>query len=150
MDAIYRAGSTAVRKIRRRRISLNNRLTGETTSPIPRTLRFAVRLARLAEESGWFDNVLRTRDLVYCSRIKPERTTAILDRLKQRKLVQWALAYLAGAWFVMQLVDVLGGRWGVTEYMARVVDLVLVVGLFVTLVVAWYHGEKGRQRVSGP
>jgi adenylate cyclase len=107
-------------------------------------------LARLAEESGWFDNVLRAWDLVYCSRIKPERTTAILDRLKQRKLVQWALAYLAGAWFVMQLVDVLGGRWGVTEYMARVVDLVLVVGLFVTLVVAWYHGEKGRQRVSGP
>jgi adenylate cyclase len=64
--------------------------------------------------------------------------------------VQWALAYLAGAWFVMQLVDVLGSRWGVTENMARVVDLVLFVGLFVTLVIAWYHSEKGRQRVSGP
>ena len=26
----------------------------------------------------------------------------------------------------------------------------LVVGFFVTLVLAWYHGEEGRQRVSGP
>jgi serine/threonine-protein kinase len=24
------------------------------------------------------------------------------------------------------------------------------MGFFVTLVLAWYHGEKGRQRVSGP
>ncbi|MGI9247829.1 MAG: hypothetical protein ACR2QI_02365 [Woeseiaceae bacterium] len=63
--------------------------------------------------------------------------------------MQWALAYLAGAWFVMQLVDVLGGRWGVSNAMARVIDMVLVLGLLVTLVLAWYHGEKGRQRVSG-
>ena len=28
--------------------------------------------------------------------------------------------------------------------------VVIVVGFFVTLILAWYHGEKGRQRVSGP
>ena len=28
--------------------------------------------------------------------------------------------------------------------------VVLAVGFFITLVFAWYHGEKGRQRVSGP
>ncbi len=30
------------------------------------------------------------------------------------------------------------------------IDVLLVVGFFVTLFLAWYHGEKGRQRVSGP
>ena len=62
--------------------------------------------------------------------------------------MQWALAYLAGAWMVMQLVDVLGSRWGIGVYWARVVDLLLVLGLLITLVVSWFHGAKGPQRIS--
>ena len=73
----------------------------------------------------------------------------IVDKLKQRKIVQWGLAYLAAAWLVMQVVDVLGGRWGISDASARVVDLALVAGFFIALVLAWYHGEQGRQRVSG-
>jgi TolB-like protein len=72
------------------------------------------------------------------------------DDLKQRKLFQWAVAYLAGAWVLMQLIDVLGSRWGVSDSAARIIDVILIVGFFVTLVVAWYHGDQGRQRVSGP
>jgi TolB-like protein/tetratricopeptide (TPR) repeat protein len=75
---------------------------------------------------------------------------SILIDLKQRKLFQWAVAYLTGAWLMMQLVDVLGTRWGIPDYVARIMDIVLIVGFFVTLVVAWYHGDQGRQRVSGP
>jgi TolB-like protein/Flp pilus assembly protein TadD len=74
---------------------------------------------------------------------------SLRERLKKRKIVQWAVAYLAGAWVVMQLVDVLGGRWGISDAAARLIDLVLVLGFFVALVLAWYHGEQGRQRVSG-
>ncbi|MBT8047436.1 MAG: hypothetical protein HKN57_10220 [Xanthomonadales bacterium] len=70
--------------------------------------------------------------------------------LKQRKIFQWAVAYLAGAWVLMQLIDVLGARWGITDGIARIIDVGLIVGLFVTLVVAWYHGDQGQQRVSGP
>jgi TolB-like protein/Flp pilus assembly protein TadD len=73
----------------------------------------------------------------------------LLANLKQRKIVQWGLAYLAAAWLVMQVVDVLGGRWGISAASARIVDLALVAGFFVALVLAWYHGEQGRQRVSG-
>ena len=74
----------------------------------------------------------------------------LFDRLKQRKLGQWALAYMAGAWLVLQLVDVLGARWGVSDGLGRTIDVALVVGFGLTLVLAWYHGEQGRQRVSGP
>lgn len=36
---------------------------------------------------------------------------AMLQRLKERKLVQWALAYLAGAWVLLQVLDLLGGNF---------------------------------------
>jgi len=75
---------------------------------------------------------------------------SFFDSLKQRKIFQWAVAYLAGAWVLVQLIDVLGARWGVSDSAARVIDVVLIVGFFVTLVVAWYHGDQGKQRVSGP
>ena len=72
----------------------------------------------------------------------------VIGRLRQRKIVQWAIAYLAGAWMVMQFVDVLGSRWGIGVYWARVIDLLLVLGLLITLVISWFHGAKGTQRVS--
>lgn len=75
---------------------------------------------------------------------------SIIESLKQRKMFQWAAAYLAGAWVLMQLIDVLGSRWGVSDEAARVIDVVLIVGFFTTLVIAWYHGDQGKQRVSGP
>ena len=74
----------------------------------------------------------------------------IVQSLKERKLVQWALAYLAGAWLVWQVMDVLGDRWGLTAGVGRALDMLLIVGLLITLILAWYHGEQGKQRVSGP
>jgi serine/threonine-protein kinase len=75
---------------------------------------------------------------------------SLLQRLKERKLVQWALAYLAGAWVIYEAVDTIGDRWGITETFFQGLFVVLAIGFFITLVLAWYHGEKGRQRVSGP
>ena len=72
----------------------------------------------------------------------------MLKRFRDRKVGQWALAYLAGAWLALQLVDVLGARWGVSDRVGRVLDILLAGGFVVTIVLAWYHGERGRQRVS--
>lgn len=71
------------------------------------------------------------------------------EEIRQRKLVQWALAYLAFAWLILQVVDVLGGTYDWSAGLVRAVPVVLAVGLIGALVVAWYHGEQGRQRVSG-
>ena len=40
------------------------------------------------------------------------RVDGLLDRLRQRKIVQWALAYLAGAFALLQGVDIIGQRFG--------------------------------------
>ncbi len=74
----------------------------------------------------------------------------LLQRLKQRKIVQRGLAYLAGAFVVFQGVEVMAEPWGISPGVQRGIHIVLLIGLLITLVFAWYHGEKGRQRVSGP
>ena len=73
-----------------------------------------------------------------------------LHRLKERHLVQWSLAYLGGAWLLLSVLDVLADPWGIPAGILRSVTLILGLGLLATWVLAWYHGEKGRQRVSGP
>ena len=70
-------------------------------------------------------------------------------KLKQRKLVQWGVAYVAAAFALIQGIDVVAQQFGWPESVRRGTTLVLVVGFFITLVLAWYHGERGAQRVSG-
>jgi serine/threonine-protein kinase len=74
----------------------------------------------------------------------------LLQRLKERKLVQWALAYLAGAWVVYEGTGTALEAWAVPVLLVRSIHVLLIIGFLVTLILAWYHGEKGRQRVSGP
>ncbi len=69
--------------------------------------------------------------------------------LKQRKLVQWALAYVAAAFALLQGIDIVANRFGWPEQTMRLVIIALSIGLFVTLILAWYHGERGAQRVTG-
>lgn len=72
------------------------------------------------------------------------------QKLRTRKIVQWALAYLAGAWLVLQLLSLLAQPFAWPDLVLRAAVVLLAVGFFGTLVIAWYHGEKGAQRVTGP
>lgn len=73
-----------------------------------------------------------------------------LRRARERKLVQWGLAYLAAAWALAEGFELVGSQFGWPIEIRRGITLLLGMGFLVTLVLAWYHGEKGRQRVSGP
>jgi len=70
-------------------------------------------------------------------------------RLKQRKLVQWTLAYVAAAFALLQGVDIVAQRFGWPDSVERIFIIAICIGFFVTLVLAWYHGERGAQNVSG-
>jgi TolB-like protein/Tfp pilus assembly protein PilF len=80
---------------------------------------------------------------------KPPPSLSFFAQLKQRKLVQWALAYVAAAFALLQGMDIVAQRFGWPEQTMRLVIIALSIGLLVTLVLAWYHGERGAQRVSG-
>ena len=70
-------------------------------------------------------------------------------RLKERKLVQWVLAYAAAAFALLQGVDIVAQRFSWPESIERGLIVALAVGFFVTIVLAWFHGERGAQRVTG-
>ncbi len=69
--------------------------------------------------------------------------------LRRRKLVQWALAYIAAAWVVLQVLELLAGVYAWPPLTLRVATGAVALGLPVALTAAWYHGERGEQRVSG-
>ncbi|MGH9885586.1 MAG: hypothetical protein ACREBE_08665, partial [bacterium] len=72
-----------------------------------------------------------------------------LQRLKQRKLVQWAVAYVAAAFALLQGIDIVATRFSWPDSIERILIIASCIGFFLVLVLAWYHGEHGAQRVTG-
>lgn len=72
----------------------------------------------------------------------------LLQALKSRKIAQWSAAYLAGAWVVVQVVALVGAQFNWPEALPRAITVALGVGFFAVLILAWYHGERGQQRIT--
>jgi len=70
-------------------------------------------------------------------------------KLRRRKVVQWGLAYAAGAWALLQVIGFLADAFHWHDSTKQVAAIVLAVGLPIALALAWYHGDRGQQRVSG-
>jgi TolB-like protein len=79
--------------------------------------------------------------------IAPAR--AIWERIKQHKVVQWTLAYLALAYTLLHGAEMLGSSLGWPHGLLRLFTLMLVLGVPVVIVISWYHGARGQRRVSG-
>ena len=71
-------------------------------------------------------------------------------KLRRRKVVQWGLAYAAGAWVLLQVVGFAADAFAWPAITKQLALLGLVVGFPVGLTLAWFHGERGQQRVTGP
>jgi TolB-like protein/Tfp pilus assembly protein PilF len=71
------------------------------------------------------------------------------QRLKERKLVQWVVAYVAAAFALLQGIDIVAQRFAWPDSIERILIIASCVGFFFVLVLAWYHGERGAQRVTG-
>jgi hypothetical protein len=71
------------------------------------------------------------------------------DRLRHRKVVQWGLAYAAGAWVLLQVLGFVSDSFAWPAAIKQVATIMLAIGLPLVLVLAWYHGERGQQRVTG-
>jgi len=74
--------------------------------------------------------------------------TAIWDRLRRRKVVQWGIAYAAGAWGFLQGLAYVSELLEWPAQLQKLTGLALLIGLPIALVLAWYHGDKGERRVT--
>ena len=78
-----------------------------------------------------------------------ERPKDLWDRLKEHKVAQWTLAYAAAAYTLLHGVEMVSDAPDWPHIAVRVVTLLLFVGLPLVATLAWYHGHRAQQRVSG-
>jgi TolB-like protein/lipopolysaccharide biosynthesis regulator YciM len=64
-------------------------------------------------------------------------------------VVQWGLAYAAGVWVLLQVVGFAVDAFAWPAIIKQFALLGLTVGFPVVLTLAWFHGERGQQRVTG-
>ena len=74
----------------------------------------------------------------------------IWRRLRDRKVAQWGLAYIAGAWGFLQGLGYVSDTFGWPGQIRQLVTLAVLIGLPLVLVLAWYHGDRGQQKISAP
>jgi hypothetical protein len=72
----------------------------------------------------------------------------IWERTKQHKVVQWALAYAAIGFALLQGLDLVAGALDWPAVTLRIATLLSLAGLPLVVVLAWYHGHKEDQRFS--
>lgn len=82
-------------------------------------------------------------------RAKAQRScfTSFVRHLRERKVVQWTAAYIAMAFVILQSMDVVSDAWEWPNVAQQAASLLLGFGILPALVVAWFHGEKGRQEI---
>jgi hypothetical protein len=68
--------------------------------------------------------------------------------LRRRKVVQWGLVYVAAAWGFLQGLEYVSESFHWPEQLRQIAIIALLVGLPIALVLAWYHGDRGQQRIT--
>ena len=71
-------------------------------------------------------------------------------RLRRRKVVQWGVVYVAAAWGFLQGLEYVSEAFHWPDQLRQIAFLALLIGLPIVLVLAWYHGDRGQQRITTP
>lgn len=72
---------------------------------------------------------------------------SIFSKILDRRFAQFVAVYAAAAWGILQVVDQLVDRGVLGNLWYRLALVVFVAGFPASMVVSWYHGSKGPQRV---
>ena len=69
---------------------------------------------------------------------------------RRRKVVQWGLVWtVAGAWGFLEGLEYVSDAFQWPAQLRQLALLAFLIGLPVILVLAWYHGDRGEQRLGG-
>lgn len=78
----------------------------------------------------------------------PLATPDFWGRIREHKVVQWALAYLGVALALAHGEELIAHAFDWPEIYARVLMSLLVLGFPLALTIAWYHGHRGAKRLT--
>jgi TolB-like protein/Flp pilus assembly protein TadD len=69
-------------------------------------------------------------------------------RIKEHKIAQWTIGYAAFAFALLHAATLLREALEWPHAIVRVLTLVLMIGLLIAPILAWYHGVRALKRVS--
>ena len=72
----------------------------------------------------------------------------LLHKLAEKRMVQTAAVYAGGAWLMLEATDFFVDNYALSPRLLDIAVLLIVLGFPAALIIAWYHGEKGRQQVA--
>ena len=82
--------------------------------------------------------------------VAPVSVLGFWDRVRNHKVMQWTLAYAAGAYTLLHGTEMVVSAMRWPELVVRITLVLLTLGLPVAILLAWYHGHKAQHRISGP
>jgi TolB-like protein/Tfp pilus assembly protein PilF len=74
--------------------------------------------------------------------------SSIWNRLRRRKVVQWTLAYAAGAWGLLQGLQFVVDAFEWPNRVLKLGTVAALLGLPLVVALAWFRGERGYQRAT--
>src|SRR5579871_3948169 len=80
--------------------------------------------------------------------LPPDRLTALWLRMKDHRIAQWTVGYVALAYGIQHAVTLTSEAFQWPDAILRVSMLLLILGLPLAMVFAWYHGERTARRIS--
>ena len=66
-------------------------------------------------------------------------SAGFIEELKRRNVIRTAIAYLVGAWVVIQAADILLPIFNAPDWVLRVIVMLLGLGLVITVIVSWAY-----------
>jgi len=72
------------------------------------------------------------------------------QKIKHHKVVEWTLAYIAFAYALLHVAEMLTEAQEWPHIIVRLLSFALIFAVPVVVTVAWYHGHKARHRISTP
>jgi len=72
----------------------------------------------------------------------------LFERLHEKRIFRTAFLYLGGAWASMEAIGFFVDNYGWSRKVLDIALLLVVLGFPAALIIAWYHGEKGKQQLE--
>ena len=74
--------------------------------------------------------------------------TSFFQELKQRRIVRIVASYAVSGWVATEVVGALVERGMLPELAYRIALVLFLGGLAASVVMGWFHGEKGHQQAT--
>ncbi|WP_419166603.1 CsgG/HfaB family protein [Candidatus Palauibacter sp.] len=72
---------------------------------------------------------------------------SIPGKIRKRRMLQIALIYLGAGWLCVEITDFIVGNYGFSRKILDTVVFLSILGFPAFLIIGWFHGEKGPQRI---